>query len=59
MRAGEERRGGVLEESGVRWDYGWKNTGWEEIAVPVHRDIKARGKKTLNPFKTLDCEHYF
>lgn len=65
MRAGKRGRGGVLEEQGVCWDYGWKNAGlcpgksWEEIVVPEHRDIKACLKTTLNPFKALNCEHYF
>lgn len=65
MRAGKGGRGGGLRALGVCWDYAWKNTGWcpgkswEDVAVPVHRDIKARLKKTLNPFKTLNCEHYF
>lgn len=47
------------------WDYGWKNTGWcpgkgwEDAAVPERRDIKGCLRKTLNPYKTLNCEHYF
>lgn len=52
-------------KGGAAWGGGWKNTGWcpgkgwEDAAVSVHRDIKGCLKKTLNPYKTLNCEHYF
>lgn len=59
---GEGRRvgGAFVGVLGLRKNTGWcPGKGWEDVAVPVHRNIKACLKKTLNPFKTLNCEHYF